>query len=98
MGAVSMTARRIGMEKDKATYQFTDGNGKSLFVNIPNKGLEKTDENFFKYTGKSIGEKEFEITGKELLPMPKLENGDNAFNEPLYLKVNDKGMYVGNVT
>lgn len=98
MGDVTMTSRRIGMEKNKATYQFTDGNGKSLFVNIPYKGLEKTEENFYKYTGKSAGEKEFEITGKELLPMPKLQNGDNAFDEPLYLQVDDKGNYVVNVS
>ncbi len=98
MGDVKMTAWRVGMEKDKSTYQFLDGNGKSVFVNIPHKSLEVTGENFFKYTGKTAGEKEFEITGQELLSMPKLQNGDNAFNEPLYLKVDGKDNYVIPIT
>lgn len=87
------------MVKDNATYKFTDGDGKSIFVNIPWSHLKATGENFYKYTGKSVGEKEFEITGRELLPMPKLENGDNAFdNKELYLEVNGKGEYIVPIT
>tara|TARA_R110002167_G_scaffold7497_8_gene35615 strand:- start:9593 stop:12592 length:3000 start_codon:yes stop_codon:yes gene_type:complete len=94
MGSIEMTARRIGMEKDKSTYEFTDGNDKSIYVNIPHSSLEATNESFYKYTGRSAGEKEFKVTGKELLAMPKTPNGDDAFQEPLYLQVNEEGMYV----
>lgn len=94
MGSIEMTARRIGMEKNKSTYEFTDGNDKSIYVNIPHSSLEATNESFYKYTGRSAGEKEFKVTGKELLAMPKTPNGDDAFQEPLYLQVNEEGMYV----